>query len=499
MGKCARAFLRPLGTAGAAVALTFAAGQAGGAERLRSETPVPAVARPDGAWMKRHAAKVEEAKAGGSAVVLLGDGQVRGFESRGVQVWRKYFQDEPYRAMNLGFDGDCTENLIWRIDNGELDGFKAKAIVLEIGTNNTGRRSRAEESPIDTLLGIWAAIERIRAKQPTARIILCAIPPRGADADDPLRLRNDEVNRMIRTLANGRDLVWCDFNDLLTTEKGALPFEICRDGLHLENFAYELWANAVLPQINDALDRKTDRLAPSRYSSARGRDCPLAGRCVETLPFMDRIGYRGAGSPQDWYVRKLQADRREIAAAEGTFDVVFVGDSITHGWNGKPALARLRKDYRILNLGYSGDGTQHVLWRLANGQLEGYKSKLFMLMIGTNNGGTQETVDGVKAILALIRARHPESKVLLLPIFPIAASPKDARRVRREAVSKRLHDELADGKTVLWHDFNARLLEPDGTYSRAMSADLLHPGARGYDIWASEIEPIFKTVCGQGK
>ena len=101
-------------------------------------TPVPQNANPDSGWMKRHAKVLEQAKAGGSEVVFLGDSITQGWEGRGVQVWRKYFLDPPYRALNLGFSGDRTENVLWRIDHGELDGYKAKAIVLMIGTNNGG-------------------------------------------------------------------------------------------------------------------------------------------------------------------------------------------------------------------------------------------------------------------------------------------------------------------------------------------------------------------------
>ena len=460
-------------------------------------TPVPQNAKPDSGWMKRHAKALEQAKAGGSEVVFLGDSITQGWEGRGVQVWRKYFLDPPYRALNLGFGGDRTEHVLWRIDHGELDGYKAKAIVLMIGTNNTGHRAREKESPIDTLLGIWEIVERIRAKQPTARIILTAILPRGKDANDPLRQRNEEVNRQIRTLANGRDIVWCDFNAALLEPDGFLPPGVMPDRLHPANYGYEVWANAVLPLINDALDRRADRLAPSRYVPAIPSGAEIREDGIERFPFLDRIGYRGAGSPQDWYVNKLLADRREIDAAKGDFDVVFVGDSITHGWNGKPALAKLRETYRILNLGYSGDGTQHVLWRLTHGQLEGYRTKLFMLMIGTNNGGCAASVEGAKKIVALMKKTHPEAKILLLPIFPMGEKPGTKARQQRATASARYQAEIVDGKTVFWHDFNAKLLTADGTLTKAMAPDGVHPVSKGYDIWAAEVQPLFKRFCGK--
>lgn len=464
-----------------------------------SITPVPANADPKGNWMARFERQKSTARKLGPEidVVFLGDSITQGWEGKGVQVWRKYFEGGPYSSLNLGMSGDRTEHVLWRIDHGALDGFQTKSVVLMIGTNNTGHRAREKESPIDTLLGIWEVIGRIRLKQPKARIILTAILPRGRDANDPLRRRNDEVNRQIRTLANGRDIVFCDFTRQLLTADGVLPCEIAPDFLHPANYGYEIWANAVLPMINDALDRCADRLAPSRYAGFLLPGEAFSDGPLEEQPFLDRIGYRGAGSPQDWYVKKLLSNRREIDSAGGEFDVVFVGDSITHGWDGRgaEALAELRKTYRILNLGYSGDGTQHVLWRLANGQLEGYRTKLFMLMIGTNNGGKDECVGGVRKIVSLMRTMHPESRILLLPIFPFKPSPADPERIRRVRTSERYRKEIADGTKVLWHDFNARLLQPDGTYAAAMAPDFLHPGPEGYRIWKEEVEPIFRKVC----
>lgn len=192
--------------------------------------------------------------------------------------------------------------------------------------------------------------------------------------------------------------------------------------------------------------------------------------------------------------------RAEIVDGPKQYDLVFVGDSITHSWeraSGSPVLADLRKTYSVLVLGYGGDQTQHVVWRMANGELDGYKAKLFMLMIGTNNGGKPENVAaGIKKIVSQIRERHPEAKVLLLPIFPRDAKPQDGRRVRNDKVNEIIKG-YADGKDVLWLDFNAKFLEPDGTLTREMMSDLLHPGTRGYEIWRDSVLPVFRDVVGK--
>ena len=175
-------------------------------------------------WMKgRLAEKAEAVRKGGAPVVFLGDSITHNWENaNGRQQWKQYFAGAPYRALNLGWSGDRTENLLWRIAHGELDGYEAKAVVLMIGTNNRGVRG-AKETVIDTLAGIWRVLEAIRAKQPTARIVLHPIFPRGEKPTDAHRVHNDAVNRALAQLCDGKRLLWCDFTDHLLEADGTLP------------------------------------------------------------------------------------------------------------------------------------------------------------------------------------------------------------------------------------------------------------------------------------
>ena len=135
---------------------------------------------------------------------------------------------------------------------------------------------------------------------------------------------------------------------------------------------------------------------------------------------------------------------------------------------------------------------------MENGELEGYKAKLFTLMIGTNNKGGKpaDIASGVKRIIGIIREKHPESKIALMPIFPRGAKPDDARRVANEKVNEIIRG-YADGKTVILLDFGEKFLEPDGTLTKRVMNDLLHPNAAGYQIWWEAMHPLFREICGK--
>ena len=464
---------------------------------LRSITPAPQSAD---WWPHRHAEKMKLVQAGGEKIVFLGDSITHFWERAGKLVWERYFANGRYKALNLGFSADRTENVLWRIENGEFDGYEAKAIVLMIGTNNAGHFPFEKEPPEDTVLGVKAIVNALLAKQPKAKIILCAIFPRGASPDNQYRLRNMAVNKEICKLANGRSVLWCDFGDQFLAPDGTLPAEVMPDRLHPAAYGYEVWASAVMPFLDFALDAKDGdgRLFPSRYAPnvdlrQFAKDGP-----VEAMPqsMFPNIAW--------WAKNRPEQKRAEIVDGPKEYDIVFVGDSITHRWeydnptgNGLPVFNELRKTYTILDIGYGGDQTQHVIWRLLNGELEGYRTKLFMLMIGTNNSGKPENIAaGVKRIIAILREKHPEAKVLLLPIFPRGQTPQDRNRIRNEQVNAIIKG-YPDGKDVLWLDFNAKLMEPDGTISKDMMSDYLHPGLKGYEIWRDAVLPVFRSVVGK--
>ena len=188
--------------------------------------------------------------------------------------------------------------------------------------------------------------------------------------------------------------------------------------------------------------------------------------------------------------------------AAGDYDLEFIGDSITQGWEGagKNVWTNFYGQRKCLNFGVGGDKTQHVLWRFENGQLDGVRAKVAIVMIGTNNSNKDENTEGdilagVTAIVQQIRTRQPATKVLLLGIFPRGKtfSPQRGKILEvNEALEK-----LADGQNIFYLDFGSQLIENDGSISTGMMRDALHPGEAGYKIWANAMEPKLKELLGE--
>lgn len=195
-----------------------------------------------------------------------------------------------------------------------------------------------------------------------------------------------------------------------------------------------------------------------------------------------------------WWKARLA---EKEAQAKTQHDTVFIGDSITHNWDN--IAPDLQKQYfgDVLNLGFSGDKTQEVLWRIARIDWQTVAPKRIMLMIGTNNTGhgagekPENTFNGIKAIVRQLRASCPEAKITLLKIFPRGANGQDPKRKLNDAINARL-PELADEEHVFLRDVGPYYLMPDGdTLNKALLPDLLHPTKEGHRLWAAAIARDF--------
>jgi lysophospholipase L1-like esterase len=196
------------------------------------------------------------------------------------------------------------------------------------------------------------------------------------------------------------------------------------------------------------------------------------------------------GSPDPNFL--AQHEKFVELAKKGDIGLVFLGDSITAGWGGaKDVWEKSFSQYKPVNFGIGGDRTQHVLWRIQNGELDGISPKALVLMIGTNNAGSdpaEGTANGIKKIVETIRQKCPETKILLLAVFPRGNVVPNPGRTKNEAVNA-IISQLDDGKHVFYLDIGKSFLKEDGTFKDDISKDHLHFFPAGYQIEADAIGP----------
>ena len=196
--------------------------------------------------------------------------------------------------------------------------------------------------------------------------------------------------------------------------------------------------------------------------------------------------------------------QRFAASQSNEYTYVFMGDSITHGWEGKGnVFKKYFADKTILNVATSGDRTENTIWVIDSVNWKKVNAKVAMLMIGTNNTGhrgldketAEDTFDGIKVILEKMKEKSPNTKILMLAIFPRSAKDTDQPRMRNDKVNAMIA-KLADNKRVFFLDINSKLLEPDGkTLSKEVMPDLLHPNEKGYVIWAEAVKDKLEELA----
>lgn len=201
-----------------------------------------------------------------------------------------------------------------------------------------------------------------------------------------------------------------------------------------------------------------------------------------------------------WLTRHESINER---VKQGNVDLVFIGDSITQGWEkaGKETWAASYGKRNAANLGIGGDRTQNVLWRLDNGNIDGIKPKLAVIMIGTNNSkdnSSEQIAEGITAIVKKLRDKLPETKILLLAIFPRGADGNDRRRQVNMGANQ-IISKLADGAMIEYLDIGPKFLDEKGVLSKEVMPDLLHPSPSAYKTWANAIEPHVARMMGDSK
>ena len=258
-------------------------------------------------------------------------------------------------------------------------------------------------------------------------------------------------------------------------------------------FAISLFAGVARGQATAA--PAAPPAAPTTRPANRGGGQPEAA----DLPSIKMGGDHGVG-----FIRRHVGFINDRRSMDNKVGLLFVGDSITDGWRnfgprgGRDVFERSYGRYRPLNIGIGGDRTQHVLWRLDADEVEGISPKVAVLMIGTNNLGSNSNEEIVAAdakIVEALRHKLPNTKVLLLGIFPRDAKPDTNNRNRIKAINAELAKLDDGGQKVKYLDIGEKFLEPDGTLPPdGTMSDALHPNAKGYQIWADAMQPALEEL-----
>ncbi len=220
--------------------------------------------------------------------------------------------------------------------------------------------------------------------------------------------------------------------------------------------------------------------SPSPGGSALGAACIPATR----------------SNPANWMSRH---EKFVAQAKRGDIDILFMGDSITDNWRSKGSNV-WSQDYaprHAANFGIGGDRTQHVLWRIENGELDGIHPRVTVLMIGTNNSKSDSADDIARAIgmiLDVIHSKIPDTKILLLAVFP-RNRPTDTPEMLETI--REVNQKIAgydNGGSVRFLDIGSKFLDPDGKVPADIMADYLHPTEKGYKIWAAAMDPTLDEM-----
>jgi lysophospholipase L1-like esterase len=454
--------------------------------------PVDRIA--EGWWEDRHKEILEAVKAHpDTQLLLIGDSITNNYDKTHPPdedfqpTWKQFY--EPRKTLNLGFSGDTTGNVLWRLDHGEVDGLHPKAVVLLIGTNNTGR---GNNTAAETNAGIDAVVADLETRLPETHILLLGLLPSGISEE---KTQNDQaINRYLaQCYSEDPRVSYLDIGSIFFQD-GKLNAAIFYDPrlpqhskpLHPDTQGQHMMAEAIEPTLAKLM--------------GDGPRMPLASMtdintALIPIPRLEQDSY-------DWFARHHAEVARE---KEMTPQVVLIGDSITHFWSGAPLARRVSGPKAwdsvfgtmpVLNMGFGWDRTQNVLWRLRQGEFDGVQPKWVVLNIGTNNlsatsnaraNTPEEIVQGIEAICAEVHRRSPGSHILLMAIFPRGMQPGNPFRAPIEQVNQLLKARFGNDSTVTVLDIGKQFLAPDGVLPPSMMPDGTHPSEDGYQIWADAL------------
>lgn len=448
---------------------------------------------------QRHAEKVDLVQRHKYDLLFVGNSITNNLEKPEYQdVWNKYFGSR--NAVNLGFSGYRTENIIWNIQNGELEGQSPKVIILEIGTNNIDEKNYPTRHTAGQLAGgIEEIVKIFREKCPDSKIILLRCFPGCYGGPNPTSHRRilERASDIVSHLADNKHIFYCDVNHVFLNMDGSIKHELMPDWLHPNPRGAELWAQAMEPLLSKLMgDTSHD-------------DKKNSNTAIIPTPKLEDDSY-------DWWGR-----HRDVLKIKDSLnpEIVLIGNSITHFWGGnfpplKNAEGTSRQsngpdswkatfgNHRVLNLGFGWDRTQNVLWRLDNGELDGLDPKLVVIHIGTNNTSetgnarmntASEIVEGIEAICLRVRSKVSRAKIVLMQIMPREEMPDNPRRILINETNKILR-EFAEENDITLLDISSEMLTSNGVLTKELTSDFCHPTEMGYKKWGKALRPFIENI-----
>ena len=196
-------------------------------------------------WLDRHHQQLEDPARDGAQLVFLGDSISQDFDP---ELWQTYATHKP---LNLGIGGDETQHVLWRIEQGTLDGLAPRVLVLLIGTNNFGNNTH---EPDGVARGIRAIVDQVTERLPTTKVLLMGIFPRDPRADSPLRTQINQTNALIARFADSQRVHYLNIGDHFLDEHGNLPESLMPDNLHPNQAGYQVWIDGMRPLLNSLLE-----------------------------------------------------------------------------------------------------------------------------------------------------------------------------------------------------------------------------------------------------
>ena len=323
-------------------------------------------------------------------VVFVGDSITQFFEAgAGRDVWKREFVDGKYKCLNLGISGDRTQNVLWRFDRGFLDGYTAKVFSLMLGPNNSGHREEQFESPADTIAGLKAIVERIRAKHPESKIVLNPIFPCGSNVNSKNRIRNEIVNSEIKKWADGKTVFWLDFNPQFVNADGTLAKAIQFDGmkLHIGKPGYEVWTANLKPLLEEIIEGKAVSPKPENTKVV-----------MANMPFEKDLPQGVVEELRHEDLDSISTNRLSIVYGPCFYDSVVFGT--------KKAKNLVKKDGEdFLECVFPDAKPGNILWAAKfSGLFDGYFTRTVYLTVG--EGPVRD------AIVKFVKKRQPQAKIV---------------------------------------------------------------------------------------